>query len=124
MRFERRLVDAFGKQRVWLAGDAAHLTGPVGIQSMNVGIREAKRLAGLMVGILQRGDSTESLQTYDRERMTEWRFLLGRKGGLKPRENTDKWIAQQCQRLLPCIPASDRDLANLADQLSFRVEIS
>jgi 2-polyprenyl-6-methoxyphenol hydroxylase-like FAD-dependent oxidoreductase len=40
VRFERRLAERFGENRAWLAGDAAHLTGPAGIQSMNVGLRE------------------------------------------------------------------------------------
>jgi len=33
VRFERRLATGFGHGRLWLAGDSAHLTGPVGIQA-------------------------------------------------------------------------------------------
>ena len=39
VRFERRMASCFGKERVWLVGDAGHVTGPVGMQSMNVGIQ-------------------------------------------------------------------------------------
>ena len=38
VRFEHRLAKMFGRDRIALAGDAAHLTGPVGMQSMNVGL--------------------------------------------------------------------------------------
>ena len=43
VRFERRLSPQFGRGRVWLAGDAAHLTGPAGMQSMNAGLRRGRR---------------------------------------------------------------------------------
>ncbi len=36
--FEQRVAKHFGRERCWLAGDAAHQTGPVGVQSMNVGM--------------------------------------------------------------------------------------
>jgi 2-polyprenyl-6-methoxyphenol hydroxylase-like FAD-dependent oxidoreductase len=44
--FEQRVARQFGRDRGWLAGDAAHQTGPVGVQSMNVGLSEAAALAG------------------------------------------------------------------------------
>ena len=44
--FEHRVAKQFGRDRCWLAGDAAHQTGPVGVQSMNVGMAEAATLAG------------------------------------------------------------------------------
>ena len=40
IQFEHRLVSHFGRGRCWLAGDAAHQTGPVGVQSMNTGFNE------------------------------------------------------------------------------------
>src|SRR5206468_12569090 len=43
--FQHRLAMSFGRNRCWLAGDAAHQTGPVGVQSMNAGFREAGHLA-------------------------------------------------------------------------------
>lgn len=67
-RFERRLAGRFGRDRIWLAGDAAHLTGPIGVQSMNVGLREAHDLAARLSAVLQDAASTDLLQAYDRER--------------------------------------------------------
>ena len=46
--FEQRLAKQFGRDRCWLVGDAAHQTGPVGVQSMNVGMAEAEALAGVL----------------------------------------------------------------------------
>ena len=105
VRFERRLASAFGRERVWLAGDAGHLTGPAGMQSMNVGLREAKQLADILTGVLREGGSVEPLQDYNRQRVAEWRGLLGLDGGLVPQADTDPWIRQHASN---CCPASRR----------------
>lgn len=117
VRFEQRLAEAFGKQRVWLAGDAGHMTGPVGIQSMNVGLREGRDLAAALTAILRQDAGLESLDAYNRDRIAEWRFLLGLEGGLRPGPATSTWVRQHIDRLLPCLPASGDDLIRLADQL-------
>ncbi len=122
VRFESRLADAFGAHRMWLAGDAGHMTGPVGIQSMNIGLREGHDLAKTLANILQNDRSMENLDRYSRQRLNEWRYLLGLKGGLVAGPQTDPWIAQRAQRLLPCFPASGDDLAALAHQLGLEAE--
>ena len=38
-------VDTYGKDRVWLAGDAAHVHSPVGGRGMNMGIADGVRFA-------------------------------------------------------------------------------
>lgn len=121
VRFERRLARSFGRQRVWLAGDAGHMTGPAGAQSMNAGLREAEDLAGIMAGILREGQPAGQLQTYNEQRLAEWRRLLGSAGGLTPDSGTDPWLSQHSARLLPCLPATGADLARLAQQLGLRL---
>jgi len=116
VRFERRLASSFGHGRVWLVGDAAHMTGPAGIQSMNVGIREGCELAHLIVGALRNGKQ-EELEAFNASRLAEWRFLLGKDPGLQAKAGTDPWIAARAARLLPCLPASGADLRTLAKQL-------
>jgi 2-polyprenyl-6-methoxyphenol hydroxylase-like FAD-dependent oxidoreductase len=106
VRFERRLATAFGQHRVWLAGDAAHATGPLGMQSMNIGFREARDLAEIIAKVLHGGASLEALDCYNRERRTEWQHLLGLAGG--DRRN----------RLALCLPASGERLASLVEQLN------
>jgi 2-polyprenyl-6-methoxyphenol hydroxylase-like FAD-dependent oxidoreductase len=117
VRFERRLADSFGSGRVWLAGDAGHITGPAGVQSMNVGLREARDLAETIARILKGQGTMEDLEAYNRQRRAEWRFMLGMEEGLASTSETDPWIAARRERLLPCIPASGQDLAQLAKQL-------
>lgn len=117
VRFEGRLADSFGSGRVWLAGDAGHLTGPAGVQSMNVGLREGWDLAQRIADILQKQTPVATLEQYGAERIKEWRQLLGLEGGLRSGPRTDPWIAARRQRLPPCIPASGADYARLAAQL-------
>jgi 2-polyprenyl-6-methoxyphenol hydroxylase-like FAD-dependent oxidoreductase len=121
VRFERRLASAMGRGRMWLAGDAAHVTGPAGTQSMNVGFREAHELAGIMAGILQNGEAIGRLETYNIHWQSEWRRLLGLNGGLQPTDTTDPWIANRADRLLPSLPASADDLVAMATQLGLRL---
>jgi 2-polyprenyl-6-methoxyphenol hydroxylase-like FAD-dependent oxidoreductase len=115
--FERRLVTRFGRNRCWLAGDAAHQTGPVGIQSMNMGFCEAEALSSALRKILRQGGALSLLENHDQTQQTEWRALLGLTGGLKPRSQATPWVAQHCARILPCLPAYGQDLVKLAGQL-------
>lgn len=121
VRFERRLAQAFGRQRAWLAGDAGHMTGPGGSQSMNVGLREAAELSEIIAAALRQGAAAERLQTYDQQRCAEWQQLLGLRGGLQADGHTDPWLAQNNARLLPFLPASGDMLANLAQSLGLRL---
>jgi 2-polyprenyl-6-methoxyphenol hydroxylase-like FAD-dependent oxidoreductase len=122
VRFERRLVPAFGRDRVWLAGDAAHLTGPAGMQSMNAGLDEAADLAQRIARVLRGGEGQGLLESYGRERLAAWRFLLGRQGGLRPGAGASAFVAKNAARLLPCIPATGEDLGALAGQLALEVD--
>ncbi len=122
VRFERRLASSFGRGRVWLAGDAAHLTGPVGMQSMNAGLDEASDLAGRLVGVLRGGEALATLGSYGAERRASWEFLLGRRGGLRPDGRTPPFVAKNAARLLPCLPATGEDLVALAGQLGLAVD--
>jgi len=70
--FTPRLAERFGKGRLWLAGDAGHVTGPVGMQSMNVGLREASDLVDSITGVLRGKIGAASLEQYHRARRSEW----------------------------------------------------
>jgi 2-polyprenyl-6-methoxyphenol hydroxylase-like FAD-dependent oxidoreductase len=118
--FERRLVDRFGQGRIWLAGDAAHITGPVGAQSMNVGLREAHDLAGRLSDLLEKGGSPESLKEFDKERQSEWRKLLGVSPGMQPPADAPGWAREHAARILPCIPASGGDMDTLLEQIGLK----
>ena len=115
--FEQRVARQFGRDRCWLAGDAAHQTGPVGVQSMNVGLAEASALAGALRKVLREKAPLSVLEACDREWQGEWRRLLGLAGGLKPGTESSPWVRERCGRILPCLPASHEDLPRLAGQL-------
>lgn len=63
----RRLSDPFVDGRVVLAGDAAHLTSPVGGQGMNLGIQDAAALTDALQAALDR-DRPDPLARYADER--------------------------------------------------------
>lgn len=121
VRFERRLANRFGSQRVWLAGDAGHVTGPVGMHSMNVGFREAHDLAECVATALRGGQAAGQFQAFETARQTEWRQLLGLSGGLRAGGSTEPWIGQRADRVLGCLPASGLELAQLAGQLKLEL---
>jgi len=45
-----RCVESFGHERIWIAGDAAHVHSPVGGMGMNLGIEDACDFAATLVG--------------------------------------------------------------------------
>jgi 2-polyprenyl-6-methoxyphenol hydroxylase-like FAD-dependent oxidoreductase len=117
VEFEHRLAKRFGNQHCWLAGDAAHQTGPGGMQSMNRGLVEAEKLADALTSVLNGKAPLDRLETYNQECREEWRRLLGLSGAITTRPKTDVWIKQQSARILPCLPASGEDLSQLLNQL-------
>ncbi|WP_263789953.1 FAD-dependent oxidoreductase [Salinibacter sp.] len=66
-RLHRRVSDPFVQGRLALAGDAAHLTSPVGGQGMNIGIQDALALRRSLSEALAR-DRADPLVQYETER--------------------------------------------------------
>lgn len=119
--FERRLTERFGKGRIWLAGDAAHLTGPAGGQSMNVGLKEGHDLAGRLADIVRGKTPVSALESYDAERLAEWRSLLSIDPRLKPLSSASDWVRERAARILPCVPASGEPLKRLLAQIGLEL---
>ena len=117
VRFERRLASSLGRGRVWMAGDAAHITGPAGMHSMNSGIREAVELAQLYTGVLREGHALSEFPDYEQKCLAEWRGLLGLTGraGLQPQ--TPEWVRQRPLNILDCLPAAGEERRQMAAQL-------
>ena len=122
IQFAHRVARRFGREQAWLAGDAAHQTGPVGMQSMNAGMREGADLAAKLRQILRDKGSPDLLETYDLEHRREWEQLLGLKGEPKAGGATDAWVRQRCGKALSCLPASGGDLSLLLRQLGLEFE--
>ncbi|KAE9394016.1 hypothetical protein BT96DRAFT_978706 [Gymnopus androsaceus JB14] len=63
-----RMVDSFGKDRVYIAGDAAHVHSPTGGQGMNSGVQDSFNLAWKLA-LVQKGLAPKTLlESYSRER--------------------------------------------------------
>ena len=122
LQFERRLARQFGRNRCWLAGDAAHQTGPIGMQSLNVGLRESADLAARVKQILCEKASEDLLQAYNIDRQADWQRLLGLKGGPKATAKANLWIKQHCAKIPECLPASGEELTVLLNQLGLDLE--
>jgi 2-polyprenyl-6-methoxyphenol hydroxylase-like FAD-dependent oxidoreductase len=117
--FRSMMASRAGLGRAWLIGDAAHQTSPMGMQSMNVGLREAADLVHRLARILQHSESPSLLEEYHTNRRSEWRQLLGAERGLQAGPHTPDWARAHVHRLLPCLPGSGPDLRAYAAQLGF-----
>ncbi|MBI3849967.1 MAG: FAD-dependent monooxygenase [Verrucomicrobia bacterium] len=122
IQFEHRLANEFGRERCWLVGDAAHQTGPVGMQSVNLGLREGADLAAKVKRILREKVSPELLQTYNRDHRADWQHLLGLKGAPKPTIKASPWIKEHGATIPECLPASGEELTSLLGQLGLEFE--
>ncbi|MFE3261658.1 bifunctional 3-(3-hydroxy-phenyl)propionate/3-hydroxycinnamic acid hydroxylase [Nocardia sp. NPDC059091] len=74
--FRAQLADRWRRGRVFLLGDAAHLTPPFIGQGMGAGLRDAANLAWKLAGVL-RGELPEDvLDTYETERKPHARAMI------------------------------------------------
>jgi 2-polyprenyl-6-methoxyphenol hydroxylase-like FAD-dependent oxidoreductase len=70
MRWVRRelVADHYGTSRVFMAGDAIHLTSPTGALGMNTGIQDAVDLSWKLDAVLKGWGGPNLLRTYEIER--------------------------------------------------------
>jgi 4,5-epoxidase len=67
-RFHRRIASAYRRQRLFLAGDAAHIHSALGGQGMNTGIGDAFNLGWKLACVIRGNASDRLLDTYGAER--------------------------------------------------------
>ncbi len=120
VQFESRLARRFGRGRVRLVGDSTHVTGPAGIQSMNVGFTEAEELARLAAGVVRGGGSPEVLEACGVKQREHWLDLLGLGRRLEASDGAADWARQAVDRIVPLVPASGADLETLLGQIGLR----
>ncbi|MDF0530115.1 FAD-dependent oxidoreductase [Tsukamurella sp. 8F] len=75
-RVNVRLADRFRSDRVFLAGDAAHVHSPAGGLGMNTGIQDAYNLGWKIAAVLAGADAA-LLDTYAEERIPVAQWTLG-----------------------------------------------
>lgn len=117
VRFECRLAKSFGSGRIWLAGDAAHQTGPVGVQSMNEGLLEAERLAQLIGAAVRKPARLPDLQSYGEVRHDRWQRLLGGADPFCAGPDASDWVRSREQRIVRALPVSGSHLDRVAADL-------
>ncbi len=77
-RISHRIVDSYGRGRVFVAGDAAHIHPPTGAQGMNTGVQDAHNLAWKLA-LAVAGDAAPGLlESYDLERRPVGEEVVGR----------------------------------------------
>jgi 3-(3-hydroxy-phenyl)propionate hydroxylase len=67
-RVHQRVAASFRRDRVFLAGDAAHINNPLGGMGMNGGIHDAFSLTNRLAGVWHFECDESALDGYDRER--------------------------------------------------------
>jgi 2-polyprenyl-6-methoxyphenol hydroxylase-like FAD-dependent oxidoreductase len=120
--FESRLARTFGRNGIWLVGDAAHQAAPVGVRSMNSGLVEARELASRMSRILRGDGAPPLLEEFATGTHDAWRRLLRRDREVRVLPGADPWVRQNAARILASIPASGDDLHPLLAQIGLTTE--
>jgi 3-(3-hydroxy-phenyl)propionate hydroxylase len=75
-RFHARIVDRFSTGRVFLAGDAAHITPPFVGQGLVAGLRDVANLCWKLAWVTQGRAAPETLDSYDVERRPHARKII------------------------------------------------
>jgi 2-polyprenyl-6-methoxyphenol hydroxylase-like FAD-dependent oxidoreductase len=117
VQFDRRLASSMGRDRTWLAGDATHLSSPVGVQSMNTGLVDGFELSSALVSILRENGSPELLQRYEQSRLEEIGPLFGEQAGPRPTADAADWAKSLARHVVPTVPATAGDLEQLLAQI-------
>jgi 3-(3-hydroxy-phenyl)propionate hydroxylase len=112
VRFESRMAERWRLGRVFLAGDAAHLSPPFAAQGLAAGLRDAANIACKLGGVLQGWLAPEDLASYEaerrphQERLSRLALRLGRI--MAPRSIPEAVAVQGAVRMLTALPFADR----------------
>ncbi len=115
--FHARLAEQWSKDRVFLAGDAAHLTPPFAGQGMNSGLRDANNLAWKLAAVTRGQLGPKLLASYEPERrdhawaMIEFALNIGRV--LAPPNAVAAWAIETLFRVLSLVPEARDYIAQM-----------
>ncbi|WP_426142808.1 bifunctional 3-(3-hydroxy-phenyl)propionate/3-hydroxycinnamic acid hydroxylase [Pseudomonas sp. DWP3-1-2] len=111
-RFHARCCNKFSQGRVFLAGDAAHITPPFVGQGLVAGLRDGANLAWKLAWVLRGQAAPAILDTYDVERrphaqaMINLAKLMGRL--VMPKNRITAFFIHGLMRMLALTPATRR----------------
>ena len=74
--FRAQIADRWRRGRIFLLGDAAHLTPPFIGQGMGAGVRDAMNLSWKIAGVLNGTLAADVLDSYERERKPHVRSMI------------------------------------------------
>ena len=106
--FHARKADRWNSKRIYLAGDAAHLSPPFAGQGMNSGLRDAHNLAWKLAAVVKGQIGAGVLASYQRERephawaLIELAMNMGRI--MMPTSERQAWLVQGAFRLASLVP--------------------
>lgn len=115
--FHARMAERWRDGRIFLLGDAAHLTPPFAGQGMNSGIRDAQNLAWKLAAVLRGELPVSLLETYQAERkphawaLIELAMAIGRV--MVPTSRTNAWLKQAFFRALGLWPPAKRYVSEM-----------
>lgn len=119
-RFHARVADSFQRDRVFLVGDAAHITPPFVGQGLVAGLRDVANLAWKLAWVLQGRAAPHLLLSYTQERLPHARRMIGLArfmGGLvMPRNRAMALLVHGSMRLISRTPR----LRQLVEQLEIK----
>ncbi|WP_296000858.1 bifunctional 3-(3-hydroxy-phenyl)propionate/3-hydroxycinnamic acid hydroxylase [Rugamonas sp.] len=116
-RFHARIVERFSKDRVFLAGDAAHITPPFVGQGLVAGLRDVANLCWKLAWVVQKRAPQALLDSYDTERRPHARSIINMAllmGGLvMPRNRFTAFAVHGLMATLQCLPLTRRWFGDL-----------
>ncbi len=115
--FHARRADRWREGRIFLLGDAAHLTPPFAGQGMNSGIRDAHNLGWKLAAVLNKELTPSVLETYEHERkphawaLIELALTIGRV--MVPKSRMQATLMQLFFKTLSVCPPAKRYVSEM-----------
>ncbi len=99
-RLHHRCVNTFNNNRVFLAGDSAHVHSPAGGQGMNTGLQDAYNLTWKIAFVLKKYAHPELLNTYTEERLPFAKWLMKFTDRGFNIMTSDNWFVRQFRKYI------------------------
>lgn len=120
VRFEQRMTERFGAVNVGLVGDAAHLTLPIGVQSMNIGFLEAADLADRFADASGDQRPFDPGKEYDPRWRQYWQHYFQMGETWEPGPDAPAIVRKFARQIPYALPAGGQELEGLLEAAGFR----